>query len=307
MHRWIAKWGIVLSILLVTSCASTGPGPPAGGNPQRAIVVASFDFPESVVVAQLLAVALESHGFKVQRAFELGSREIVEPALQQARVDLVPEYLGSALEFVTLGKARVTSNAARMHSQLARALAPKGVRALPYAPAQDQNAFVVSEQTAARYGLRNISDLEPIASELVFGGPPECEERTFCLKGLRRVYGLQFKSFRSLDVAGPQTVGALESAEVDVALLFSTDPNIISKSFVLLNDDRELQPAENLVPVLRERVLEIHGRGVARVLESVTNRLSTEGLRTLNKRVSLDGVGSAKVAGEWLRTQELIE
>jgi osmoprotectant transport system substrate-binding protein len=270
------------------------------------IVVASFDFSEGELLSDLYAVTLKSNGYPVARAFELGPREIVEPALQQGRVDLVPEYLGSALQFVTLGKADVMKGPRSLYRQLHRALRPKGVDTLARSPAQDQNGIVVSEATAARYNLRKISDLKPIASKLVFGGPPECQTRPFCLPGLEKTYGLHFKRFEPLDAGGPLTVRDLETGQIDVALLFTTDPNIVAKNFVLLRDNHKLQPADNIVAVVRRRVLKEQGGGVIRLIDSVTRRLSTDTLRRLNAKVELEGTPTRQVAERWLSREGII-
>jgi osmoprotectant transport system substrate-binding protein len=269
-------------------------------------VVGSFDFAEGQLLSDLYATVLQEHGYPVQRAFDLGSREIVEPALLQGKVDVVPEYLGTALEFITLGKADVTKNPQSLYGQLQRAFRPKGVDPLAVSSAQDENGIVVTDETAARYNLRTVSDLKAVAPRLVFGGPPECQKRPFCLAGLEKTYGLKFNAVQSLDTGGPLTVKKLETGEVDVGVLFTTDPNIVARNFVLLRDDKNLQPGDNIVPVVRRRVLKERGGGVIRLIDSVTRRLTTEALRRLNARVQLEGRPSHEVAAEWLTRQGFI-
>ena len=138
-------------------------------------------------------------------------RELVDPALMDGLVQLVPEYAGSALEFFSLGRLSATSDAGAANRALARSAAGRGLVAARPAPAQDANAIVVTAATAARYGLRSIADLAKVAPRLVFGGPPECPERAYCLPGLRRAYGLRFKAFIPLDAGGPLTLQALEA------------------------------------------------------------------------------------------------
>jgi osmoprotectant transport system substrate-binding protein len=230
----------------------------------------------------------------------------VQPALEQDRIDLVPEYLGASVTFVTLGKTKATSSAEDMHAILEERLGELGIAVLDHAQAQDQNGFVVSEATATQYNLIRLSDLKPFAPDLDFGGPPECPERPTCLLGLESVYGLHFREFEPLDVGGPDTVAALEGAEVDVALLFTTDPIIDEKDFVLLEDDKQLQPAENVVPFLRQDVIDRHGQDVVDTLDSVTHELTTDLLRKLNERVSLRGQRTATVAEDFLRASGVI-
>lgn len=296
----------ILLLLLAASCAGGAGAGTEDQVPAGAIVVGSFDFSESVLLAEIYATALEADGFVVERAFDLGSREIVQPALEQDRIDLVPEYLGAAVTFVTLGKTEATSSAEDMHAILEERLGELGVAVLEHAEAEDQNGFVVSEATATQYNLIRLSDLKPFAPELDFGGPPECPERPTCLLGLESVYGLHFREFEPLDVGGPDTVAALEGAEVDVALLFTTDPIIDEKDFVLLEDDKQLQPAENVVPFLRQDVIDRHGQDVVATIDSVTQELTTDRLRKLNEHVSLRGQRPATVAEDFLRTTGVI-
>jgi osmoprotectant transport system substrate-binding protein len=299
---------LLTALLLLAACSSSSGGKPGPTtiDPRGTIVVASFDFAEGQLLSDLYATTLAKHGYRVRRAFNLGPREIVEPALMQGRVDLVPEYLGTALSFVTLGKASVRGSPKELYQRLRRALKPKGVDLLALSSAQDKNGIAVSEATASRYNLRSVSDLQKVAPKLVFGGPPECESRPFCLPGLAHTYNLHFERFEPLDVGGPVTVAALQRGQVDVALLFTTDPSIVADNFVLLRDDRKLQPADNVVPVVRRSVLKEQGGGVIRLIDAVTRRLTTITLRKLNARVQLNGTSNHVVALHWLKHQGLI-
>jgi osmoprotectant transport system substrate-binding protein len=139
----------------------------------------------------------------------------------------------------------------------------------------------------------------PIASELVLGGPPECPQRPFCLLGLQDTYGLQFKDFKALDAGGPLTVEALKSGDIQVGLLFTSDPAIAVNGFVLLQDDKGLQLADNLVPVVSQSLLDQHP-GVADLLNGITAKLSQDQLTALNKEVTVDGMSAADAAKAWL-------
>jgi osmoprotectant transport system substrate-binding protein len=138
-----------------------------------------------------------------------------------------------------------------------------------------------------------------VASQLVLGGPPECPDRPFCLKGLQDVYGLQFKEFKPLDAGGPLTVEALKNGDIGVGLLFTSDPAIATNGFVLLQDDKTLQLADNLVPVVRQELVDAHP-DVATLLNGIMAKLSQEALTGLNKQVTVDGQSSADVAKAWL-------
>jgi len=165
---------------------------------------------------------------------------------------------------------------------------------------------VVTGATAARYRLRTISDLARVAPGLVFGGPPERPERPDCLLGLRQAYGLRFHAFAGLDAGGPLTKQALESGDIGVALLFTTDPAIQARHLVVLADNRGLQSAENIIPVLRRATADRYGSGLLAALDAVSARLSTAALMALDAQVELNGQDPRTVAERWLRDQGLL-
>jgi osmoprotectant transport system substrate-binding protein len=209
-----------------TSAGGSGSSLPAraAGQGGTAITAGSFDFPESVLLAYIYADALAAKGFPVKVLPGLGTRELVDPALMNGLIQIVPEYSGSALDFMSLGRRPATANAAATYMSLARSAQRHGLVPARPAAAQDANAIVVTAATAGRYHLRSIADLARAAPDLVFGGPPECQNRADCLIGLERAYGLRFKAFVPTDTGGPLTLQALDSGQIGVGLLFTTDP-----------------------------------------------------------------------------------
>jgi len=141
-----------------------------------------------------------------------------------------------------------------------------------------------------------------LSTTLKLGGPPECPERPFCLLGLTETYGLTFEEFVPLDAGGPLTVTALTGGQVDVGLLFTSDPAIATNGFVLLEDDKQLQLADNIVPVVRQEVLDANP-AVTDLLNTVMERLTQEELTNLNKAVTVDTRPAAEVATEWITAQ----
>jgi osmoprotectant transport system substrate-binding protein len=287
-------------LLLATACGASPNAVRTSVLGDDAISVASFNFPESTVLAEIYAQALEGAGFRIDRQLDLGPRELVEPALERGLVELVPEYAGSALTFATLGGAPPTGDQVDTNHALAEALAPRGITALEPAPAQDQNGFAVTRATAERYGLRTISDLASVASALTFGGPVECPRRPLCLQGLESTYGLRFKGFVALDTSGPLTAAALADGTVDVALVFTTDGQIAQNDFVLLQDDLGLQPAENVTPVVRTDTVRRFGPQLVGVLNGVSAELTDQALRVLNAQVGFQSIDPADAARAWL-------
>lgn len=296
---------LALAVLCAACTNSGNRGPPdrgrAAGGTGTAITVGSFDFPESVLLAYIYADALAAKGFPIRVLPNLGTRELVDPALMNGLIQLVPEYTGSALDFMSLGRGHATSDAAATYRSLTRSAERRGLVAAQPAPAQDANAIVVSAATAARDHLRSIADLVRVAPRLVFGGPPECRERADCLPGLERTYGLRFKAFTPTDTGGPLTLQALDSGEIGVGLLFTTDPSIPRRHLIILADNRALQPAENITPLVRQTTMDRYGPRLLATLDAVSARLTTGTLRYLDARVELTGHTPRSVADGWLR------
>jgi osmoprotectant transport system substrate-binding protein len=290
----------LLALALVA--AACGSGDDAAEAPT--ITVSSFNFNESTILGEIYAQALEAEGYDVARNLNLGNREVVQPALQSGEIDLVPEYVGSLAGFLEL---EATSDSQATWGAAKAALEESGATLLDYSPAQDKNGYVVRADTASQYGLSTVSDLAPVAGELIFGGPPECPEREFCLKGLEELYGLNFAEFKPLDVAGPLTVAALDSGEIDVALLFTTQGIIAENGWVLLDDDKGLNPAENVVPAVNQEIVDAYGSDFTDLLNRISAALDTATLTALNGRADIGGEDPALIATDWLTANGFLD
>jgi len=290
---------------VLAACGGAGHETPSA--PDEGVAVASFNFSESRLVAEIYAQALEDEGIPVRRELDLGPRELVLPALRQGRVDIVPEYLGTALTAAAPAVTVDRSDPDAVSRALAEVIDPWDLRVLSYADAQNQNGLVVTRATAERLAVRTTSDLGRVARRLTLGGPPECPSRRYCLEGLAEVYGLRFAAFVPL-AEQSYVRQALKDYVIDVGVLFTTDGILAGDDLVLLDDDRGLQPAENLVPMVRSDVLEAaDGRRVAAALDQVSHRLTTANLRFLNWRVSVAGNDPASEARGWLIRQGLVD
>jgi len=299
--------GIVLAVTLLAACQGNDRAEPVRSR-DGAVVVASFSFAESDLLAEIYAQALEAAGVPVRRELDLGSRELVLPALQQGQVDVVPEYLGTALASVSGAVAPAgpdVRDVAAVRAALDRALRAWHLQTLAPSSAENQNGLVVTRTTARRLGLRTVSDLRGVAAGLTLAGPPECPARPYCLPGLRQRYGLRFDDFLPLDTEG-QRDAALDEGLADVAVLFTTDGRLAAGDLVLLDDDRRLQPAENVVPVVSTRVLARHDDLVEQTLDRVSAELTTKNLVFLNWRVGVAGKDPAGEARGWLRRHGLL-
>jgi osmoprotectant transport system substrate-binding protein len=288
---------IVAASSLTAGCISSGPS--GAGHPSRArtiVVGVSGAFAENQLVAEMYAQVLEHAGYTVEREFDLRSREVSQSALESGQIDLKPEYISSLLQFLD-SNARTSSDPTDVARQTGERLRPKGITVLTPSPAEDTNQFVANTQTAQEFNLTTLSSLAAVADRLTIGAPPECPLRPFCLPGLRDVYGILFEDFEPLDAGGPQTVAALKSDEVQIALMFSTDPSIEANGFIPLLDDRDLQDAENITPVIRTEKLNDE---VRRLLDAVSARLSSDTVTELVGKVVIDGQDVADVAGAFL-------
>lgn len=287
---------VVLVLLLPLSACGGGSGPEGSTAPLR---IGGFDFTESSILAHVYAGALRSGGYPVELRLNLGNREVVAPALQQGAIDLYPGYAASEYGF---GRSVPENmNAMETVNALRSRLKAQGLTALRPSAAVNTNAFAVTRSTAERYNLKKLTDLAPVAPTMVLGGPPECPNRPFCLAGLERVYGLRFREFRPLDAAGPLSKQALRAGGVDVIVVFSTDGFVLSNEIVVLEDDKHLQAADNVVPIIREQVAT---SGVRRILNKVSSALDTSDLVRLNKRAEDEDLEA--LAQGWLREHGLM-
>jgi osmoprotectant transport system substrate-binding protein len=285
----------VLLLLLATACGADDAG--SAATETATIRFASYDFTENQILAEVYAEGARRAGLPVSVQHGVGTREVVQPALQQGVLDVVIDYLGTAVAFTGPEEPARERTPEELATALEDALGEHGVSVLDAADAEDQNGFAVTTAFGAENGVGRISQLADLAPGLVFGGPPECPERPFCLRGLQEVYGLKFGEVRSMPSRGA-TVEALVSGEIDVGLLETTDARLSVAPVMLLVDDRALQPHENVVPLVRAEVID-RWDGLAGALDEVSARLVTADLVTLNALVELDGLTPAQAAARW--------
>lgn len=284
----------LVALVLVTGACATDDG--AGEN-GPVITVASFNFPESTLLAEIYAQTLEENGFPVERRLDLGSREVIFPAIENGELDLIAEYVGSALS-VGFGEEATPTDPDEGHEALTEAFEEIGVTVLDYAPAENKNSFVVTEAFADEHGLEAISDLAD-AGEVTLGAPPECETRDTCYQGLQETYGLDDVRFQVMPEQSTR-VAALEDGDIQLALLFSTDPVILERGWVTLEDDMGITPVENIVPVVNDEIVEAYGQELRDTINGVSARITTEVLLDLNRRVQLENEDPDQVASDWL-------
>jgi osmoprotectant transport system substrate-binding protein len=292
----------------LAACGQAGGSTGAGSAAAKpSIKVGSTNFGEQLIVAELYAQILEANGYKIDRKLNLGNREIVAPALESGQIDMYPEYLATYVTFVTKDPSKASSDPAATAKNLQEALKPKNITVLDYAPAVDVNGFCVTAATADKYKLAKLSDLAPVSGQMVLGAAPECPTRPFCIPGLEKTYNIKFKDFKPLDSGGPLTVAALEQNQIDVALLYSTDAVISAKGFVLLQDDKHLQLADNIAPVVRNDILNKAPADFKTLINGVSAKLTTEEMTAMNKKAGVDKQDPKDVAAQWLKSKNLIK
>jgi osmoprotectant transport system substrate-binding protein len=273
---------------------------PAGELEGVTVTVGSANFPESVLLAEIYAGALESAGADVTVTPNIGSREVYFAAIETGEIDLLPEYTNSLLSFVLRqDDPGATPDATNVEEQLAaldEAL-PDNLTVLTPSTAEDKDVIVCNQDTIDEYDISDLSGLGDVSGEITIGGPPEFAERSpFGIPGLEQFYGAQFAEFVPLEI-GPPLVDALNAGAVDCANLFSTDASITENDFTTLDDDMNIVPAEAVLPLIDA---ELATPEVTAVLDEVSAALDTEGLTELNFEVQAEGLAESEVAARWL-------
>lgn len=289
---------MVALALVTTSCGSSGG---TSSSAKATIRIASFNFSESIILAHIYGTALKNKGYTIEYRDKLGNREIVEPSLENGLIDLYAGYAATDLNFVDKRQQQTleagTDAKANVEKLNAR-LSSKGVKALDPSPAVDQNAFAVTKADADKNHLTKLSDVSSVASGWILGGPPECPQRPFCQPGLEQTYGLHFKGFKSLDAGGPLTYAAFKSGAINIGLVFSSDGAISVNNLVVLEDDKHLQQADNIVPLIRTDVLNTE---ITTLLNSIDAKLNTPDLTAMNKSADVDKMDPADLAATWVK------
>jgi len=296
--------GAALLTLLLAACGGPGGDEPNGaageGGDKGTVTVGSDNFAEAQIVGEMYAQVLENAGYTVERQLDIESREVRLPAMEDGQIDIAPEYLATLLSVLD-PKSTPTADPNQVATDLEPLLAERGLETLEASDVVDTNAFVVTQETADEHGLTTVSDLAGVAEDLVLGAPPECPKRPFCIPGLKDVYGVTFGDFKPLDYGA--TVTALDGGAIDVGLLFSTDGTIADKGFVVLEDDKGLQAADNITPLVRSEILDGEIEGL---LNEVSAAITEEEITELNKRANVDVEDPADLAEEFLTDAGLL-
>ncbi|MBC7277709.1 ABC transporter substrate-binding protein [Nocardioides sp.] len=261
------------------------------------IVVGSANFPESELLMEMYAQALEAEGVEVETKPNIGSREVYMEAFKSGDIDLLPEYNGGLLSYLTEGDMPEGVSAPEDVYTALQDVLPEGSQTLPQSAAEDKDSLTVTKETAEKYSLTSIEDLAPIAKDLSLGASPEFKKRAQGVPGLEKAYGVTFKELTPTDPGGPLTIAALKKGDVDVANVFTTDSAIPTNDWVVLEDPKNLFLAQNVVPLIRSEVLTDDAESA---LNSVSEALTTDNLTDALAEVQVDKADPATVAKEFL-------
>jgi osmoprotectant transport system substrate-binding protein len=300
LKRAAAAGVAVAAGLALAACGSSGSS--SSSNPltptasKGTVIVGSANFPENELLAQIYSTALAAKGVKVTNKFNIGAREVYYPQVKSGAITIIPEYNGALLS-TSVDTSSTASTTAEVDAALQSKL-PSTMEILNPSSAQDKDSVTVTQAFASKHHLTSISNLTPIAKTMVIGGPPEFKTRTDGLVGLKKNYGLTFKSFDPLDESGPITLAALKDGKVQAADVFTTTPQIITDHLVALADPKFNFAAQNVVPLVYKKGVT---PTVVSTLNAISAKLTTAALLQMDKAVILDHADYTTVATGWLK------
>lgn len=294
------------------SLEEKGGAPQDGGGGGKALVVGSAGFTESKILANLYAQVLSDAGFDTS-VKTVANRELYEPALEKGQIDVVPEYAATLAEFLNAkvngskapAKNPVASNDVESTVAALEKLAGKrGLKVLEVGEAVDQNAFAVKKEFAEKHDLTTLSDLGESGLPIRLAAGDECVQRPYCEPGLEKTYGIDIVAVDPKGVGTVQAKQAVKNGTDQMVLTTTTDATLDDFGLVLLEDDKGLQNADNVLPVVNAE--DAGGAKVARALNKITETLTTEDLIELNRQVDAERRKSADVARAYLEQENLI-
>lgn len=292
------------------SSSSSEEGGSGGGaivsNPENgkvSLTIGSKNFPEQEILGEIYAQALKAAGYKVKSALNLGSETVALKAVKTGQISGYPEYASTALtSFFGLEPEEVPSDATGAWEKANAEFEKEDLTAFEPTPFASANAVGTTKKFAEEEGLETISDLEGKSENMSLYGSPECRQRIDCLAGLEKLYGLKFKSFTPVDIGLRYTV--LEKGQADLSILFTTDPQLSAESdkFVILEDDKEVFPAGNVIFVTKKSVAEKAGPDYEKTILQVQEGLDLKVMQELDARVELEKQTPKQAAAAYLKS-----
>jgi len=281
--------------------STSAPGGSSGSS--GPLVVGSADFPESQVIGEIYAGALNAAGITATTKPNIGSREIYFKAVQDGSVDLVPDYSGNLLSFVDTEAQEVSAD--DVYKALPGKL-PNGLAVLDASKAEDKDAMVVTKATAEKYQLKSIEDLAKVCKDFTMAAPATFETRSYGFPGLKKNYNCELKALQPFnDGGGNLTLQALLEDKVQVADIYTTTPSIADNDLVVLEDPKNNFKAQQVLPLYNKAKMTDKAKDA---LNNVSKILTTEDLINLNRSVSGDQKQSPKdAAAAWLKDKGIVK
>ncbi len=264
-------------------------------------------------MAQLYAQVLDQAGFDAT-VKKLNNRELYEPALEKGQIDVVPEYAATLAEFLNAkangakaaAKNPVASNDVDATVAALKKLAgSRGLKVLPAGGAVDQNAFAVTKDFAKKHHLKTLSDLGDSGVKVKLAAGDECPKRPFCEPGLVKTYGIDVSGIDPKGVGTVPSKQAVKTGTDQLVLTTTTDATLDQFGLVLLKDDKNLQNADNLLPVVNAK--DAGGTKVADALNKLTDVLTTQDLTEMNRKVDSERQKPVAVAKDYLQSKGLLK
>jgi osmoprotectant transport system substrate-binding protein len=304
-----AGWTLLALLLALFAAAcgddeadQEGSVQPQGG--ELDVTLGTKDFTESVIVGELYRQALNSKGYSVALRKEIGPTEVIDKELQSGKIDGYPEYLGVAVT-VAAGRQDAGRTAEGTYERAKEFYAGRGQAISEQTSFENVDAVATTQFFAQKRGLATIGDLAELSS-VSLGARPEFESREQGLAGARRVYGLDNVKFKEVPIG--EQYRALDRNEIDAANVFTTDGQLGSGSYKVLDDDKRVFGFQHVALVIDEDKLDqLGGRKFMRIIDEVNARLTTSAMIEMNRYVDVDGEEPAVVAAQFLRTAGLLE
>jgi osmoprotectant transport system substrate-binding protein len=277
-------------------------------NAKVSLTIGSKNFPEQEILGEIYTQALAAAGYKAKSDLSLGSETVALKTLKAGKISGYPEYASTALTaFFGLEPEEVPAGATAAWRKSNEEFEKEGLTAFKPTPFASANAVGLLKSTAEKYHLKTISDLEGVSEKLSLYGSPECEERIDCLAGLEKYYGLKFKEFKPVDIELRYSV--LEKGQADLSILFTTDPELAAEKekFVILEDDKHVFPAGNVIFVTSKKVAEEAGPDYQKTIEDVQTGLTLEVMQELDARVELERQSPTEAASAYLESAGYVE
>ena len=307
--------GLAIALLAVTAACSSDSktvntpssgstsSSSASGAAKAKVTIGAQDFGESAILAEIYKQGLAAKGYDASIQKLGGFRDLEVKAFDSSTINFAPEYAASMLEFLNNKKGEASGDVKATVGLLQTQLDAKKLKALDVSDAVDTNAFVITKATSDRLGIKSLSDLASKGASLKLGGPADCETNPFCIPGLKSKYNLDLSgSFTALETG--QVASALDAGSIDIALLFSTDGRIKEKGYVLLDDDKHLLAADNVLPVLTTALA--GDAELVKAVNAITAKLTTAKLIDMNQRFDIAKEDAAVIAKDFLTQEGLI-